>query len=354
MRLKRLAQAALDRAKPYARAVKFARLYRRALRAAEDSSSDIAAVETNPTPVAFIFGCGRSGTTILGHAFSAHPHVHYFFEPYHLWAAIDPATDMLDLYVPGGRGRCMMTPDMVTEAMRSRFRRLIRRPRRQIDGAHRMVIEKTPINAMRLGYLDALAPDAKFIHIVRDGVDVCRSIERLAIANTYRIAGKPNLNQWWGVGDAKWRAMVRDGVTAGAYPDEIAAVRNHIQRGAYEWLLSLREVDRWRSTLGPRLFEFTYEELASRPRETFQCLCEFLQVSAPEPWLAHVAGSIDQARRNQGPAITLPTAMASDFNRFQQRYGFAGRANAATGADSEAACTDPPPSDHVQSEASVP
>ena len=47
-----------------------------------------------PAPI-FIIGCGRSGTTLLGKMFDAHPAVRYLYEPYHLWAAIEPATDFL-------------------------------------------------------------------------------------------------------------------------------------------------------------------------------------------------------------------------------------------------------------------
>ena len=36
------------------------------------------------------------------------------------------------------------------------------------------MLEKTQFNACRIGYLDALSPGCKFIHLVRDGVDVVR------------------------------------------------------------------------------------------------------------------------------------------------------------------------------------
>jgi hypothetical protein len=42
------------------------------------------------------------------------------------------------------------------------------------------LLEKSPINAMRIGYLNALASGATFVHIVRDGIDVASSLERVA------------------------------------------------------------------------------------------------------------------------------------------------------------------------------
>lgn len=163
--------ALLEWLKPYARAVKYALLYRRARRQAERDRPGRAGRPT--PPLAFIFACGRSGTTVLGKIFAAHPDVRYLFEPYHSWAAIDPRTDMLQLYVESD-GRCLMDAADVNENIRTRFRRVIREA--NADPGVKLVMEKTPINALRLGYLMELAPDAKFIHIVRDGVDVARSI----------------------------------------------------------------------------------------------------------------------------------------------------------------------------------
>ena len=47
---------------------------------------------------AYLIGCGRSGTTICGSVFKSHPSLHYFSEPYHLWATIDPTIDVLNFY----------------------------------------------------------------------------------------------------------------------------------------------------------------------------------------------------------------------------------------------------------------
>lgn len=101
---------------------------------------------------------------------------------------------------------------------------------------------KSPINALRLGFLDVIAPSARFVHIVRDGIEVARSIERMASA-TRSMAFRPPLNNWWGINDSKWTAIVHDGTAAGYYPDEVSQLTTDEYRGAYEWMLSVREID---------------------------------------------------------------------------------------------------------------
>lgn len=206
-----------------------------------------------------------------------------------------------------------------------RFRRIFHHHWQARGG--RVIVEKTPLNAMRIGYLRELAPGARFIHIVRDGVDVVRSIQRLASTNTYRIAGKPLLNQWWGVDDSKWRFLQRDGIESGYFPKEAVKIDrgDHRGRGAYEWLVSLLEIDQWRTNLGDDLLEFRYDDLAEDPASTLERLCRFIGVDSVEEWVQKCERKMDSPRRNDGDTIFLPPRMNEAFNRLQERFGFPGR-----------------------------
>jgi CelD/BcsL family acetyltransferase involved in cellulose biosynthesis len=274
----------------------------------------------NAGPPLFLIGCGRSGTTLLGELFGMHPGVRYLYEPYDLWAGIQPVTDFLQLYARGEH-HCLLDASSVTDRARRRFRRLMSAPR------GKTLIEKSPINAMRVGYLDALAPDARFVHITRDGIDVARSIERVA-AVTKRMAFRPPLNDWWGVGDVKWAALERDGRAACYYPHELERLTTDAQRGAYEWLVSLREVAAWRAWLGPRLYEFRYADLTDRPRETLQAVMTWVGLPCPAEWLEPAADRVSPARSWQGEPLILPEEMCADFNSHQESFGFGGRAAA--------------------------
>lgn len=308
----------------YLRPVRYAQRRRGAERLARRPSAFDGGTEPAP---GFIMGCGRSGTTIMGKILASHPQVCYLFEPYHLWAAVDRRTDATNLYYKTD-ARMMLDGDVVTDETRMRFRRAILSQRAK--AGKEFLIEKTPHDAMRIGFLEALAPGARYAHIVRDGVAVAGSIAKVAGDSEYKIAGRPGLNQWWGENDVKWRNLARDGAAAGYFADEVESLKTHAQRGAYEWLVSLGEVERWRERLGPRLHEFTYEGLLAEPRETLTALTGFFGLGAPEEWLAASAAMLGEGR-SKGKTIALPAKMAAAFNAWQERFGFAGRAEGENG-----------------------
>jgi hypothetical protein len=273
-----------------------------------------------PAPI-FIIGCGRSGTTLIGELFAAHPAVSYLFEPYHLWAAIEPAADFVQLYARGEH-HCLLDANSATVTARRRFRRLMSPP----PGF--TLVEKSPINALRIGYLDVVAPGARFVHIVRDGVEVARSIEKMA-ARTRRMAFRPPLNDWWGVGGSKWAALERDGQAAGYHAEDVHQLTTDAQRGAYEWLLSLREVDRWRAYLGSRLVEFRYQDLTADPSQTLQAIADPLRLSCPNWWLEQSPARVKPVHNWHGECLALPDQMCTDFNSLQESFGFKRRAGTA-------------------------
>jgi len=270
----------------------------------------------------FIIGSGRSGTTLLGDIFATHRQVKYYYEPYDLWAAVHASTDFLQLY-KRGENHCMLDIGAATEEAMARFQRVMK-PRGDL-----ILVEKTPINALRLGFLDAIAPKARYLHIMRDGIEVAWSIQRVATV-TRRMAFRPSMNDWWGVNDAKWTSLVQDGKAAEYYADEVSQLTTDEQRGAYEWLLSMRELDEWRPRLGPRLVELRLADLIAEPREMLASAVDGLGLPlSDERWLDKATRMVHPMSSAYNRDLALPSKMQDDFNKYQERYQFKGRATRA-------------------------
>ena len=174
---------------------------------------------------AFIIGCGRSGTTILGTVLAHHPLVTYLNEPRDLWIRVLPEADVWSAKAAVRGGRLELDAAACRLLARWRFRwRLARAVRR--TGRPRLV-EKLPINAFRLPFILAAVPEARFVHLVRDGRAVARSIARRCAQEV-----------WYGVDDYKFRLLAeraeRDPETR-ALP---ARCHTPFERGLLEWRLS--------------------------------------------------------------------------------------------------------------------
>jgi hypothetical protein len=112
--------------------------------------------------VTFVVGCARSGTSILGELIASHPDVRYVFEAATVWER-------------GGMGAneshrltaAHATPDV---------NKVIRQWAEAEGRDASMLVEKSPRNILRIPYVLEIFPEAKIIHIVRDGRDVACSM----------------------------------------------------------------------------------------------------------------------------------------------------------------------------------
>ena len=111
-----------------------------------------------------VVGAGRSGTTMMREALSAHPDlVATDFEMNYLWR-----------YGNARLPHDMLDPEQHFSQSKARYIRRALAKLLKESGKPRLV-EKTVANVMRLRYVHAVLPDAKFIHIIRDGRAVTAS-----------------------------------------------------------------------------------------------------------------------------------------------------------------------------------
>jgi hypothetical protein len=259
---------------------------------------------------------------MLGDLLALHPETAYLFEPFALWAAVDARTDVGHVYTDAAVGIVLDEDDWSPEAQ-SRFDRLFA----TTGSGKAQVIEKSPRNTMRIGYLRRLAPGCRFVHIVRSGPEVARSIARFADRN----ADDPRRqrlqrNSWWGVGDAKWKAICFDAARFDMLPSDLPSYRDNQVRGACEWLMSLEAIERAKATISSDLLEIRYQDITSAPRDALADIAGFLQLDVDAAWIEAAERLIRPSTATHVGPLQLPVALAEGVNAWQDRYGFDERA----------------------------
>jgi hypothetical protein len=214
----------------------------------------------------FIVGCGRSGTTILGDTLAVHPDVTYLNEYRQLWADAYPETDVWSERARARGGRLEMT-----EAARTPERDLRLTANfyceTVVTGRPRLV-EKLPINSFRLSFIDAIFPDAKFIHLLRNGLEVARSIDCM-----------PAESEWYGHDEFKWNLLVEYAEGREQYRELPALCDTTRKRGLLEWRMSVEATMDFLAGLPMgRHMDVTYEELLDAPVDVTERIEEFVDL----------------------------------------------------------------------------
>jgi hypothetical protein len=198
----------------------------------------------------FIIGCGRSGTTILGELISQHPGVLYLNEPYAIWE-LEPRTDIWTGRARARAGQLELTAEDVRPIRAQRIRKAFQL--HLLKAGKRQLVEKLPINSFRLGFILSMFPDARVLHIIRNGAEVAKSISRFGP------------EQWFGIGDYKWQQLVSLARRRGE-GHLVDLCRDSFTQGLLEWRLSVTSARRSLESLpADRQLELRYETLLADP-----------------------------------------------------------------------------------------
>jgi hypothetical protein len=219
-------------------------------------------------PYVFVVGCPRSGTTLLGRLLNAHPELAIIHEGRFVAAFFERRRGL----TPDGA----VTPALIDRLLGFRPFENVSVSREQLgqlaDGgepvpyarfvsrifdlhgeAHgkRLVGDKTPHYVRSISTLHSLWPHARFVHIVRDGRDVCQSVR-------------------------DWKKVVDRGGAVARYS---AWEHEPVATAALWWEWQVRLGREAGGALGPRLYhELRYESLVADPEGRCRALCEFLDV----------------------------------------------------------------------------
>jgi hypothetical protein len=231
---------------------------------ANSYNSEVTSIEAQPPSFPFVVGAGRSGTTLLRAILDSHPSLavahesHFFGEMlqarrrYETAGTLNTQAFLEHL----SRGAWLERHEL---SLADLDEELARHPAANVPDAIRRVFQayaqargkplygnKTPDHVLHIEQIAAAFPEARFIHIVRDGRDVALSL----------------VDKGWGpqnVGEAAlyWSRHVQAGRHAGA------------------------------ALASGRYVEVSYETLVDSPEPTVSGLCDFLDLDMDERMLRY-------------------------------------------------------------------
>jgi Sulfotransferase family len=207
----------------------------------------------------FIVGLARSGTTWLNAIYSAHPLVASVFES-ELFAS---DRGLLQLLSGGYFDRKDGLSKFIDRAELAREIRLLasRVYARRVWRKHRFLVEKTPGHLWCMPLIAEVFPDARFVHVLRDGRDVYVSTRAAARS--------------WAPG---WKSR-----------------RNSLAGVARHWKRGLRQIAADRAVLGDRLLELRYEEIKADPMGSIRRMFDFCNIPYDDQLVQEVFAKTDFA-----------------------------------------------------------
>ncbi|MEP6681653.1 MAG: sulfotransferase, partial [Parafilimonas sp.] len=162
----------------------------------------------NFNPV-FIIGCGRSGTSILGNTLALHKSICYLHERRDLWSKAYPE---LDIWSGKYQQPLLYADEKNLDVNKTKKLRKIFF-KEQVAGNCKVLLEKLPINSFRLKFLQVCFPEAKYIYLHRNGLEVAKSISKKIPVS------------WFGYKNLKWNLLLNYGEKNGFHyaGDELAS-----------------------------------------------------------------------------------------------------------------------------------
>lgn len=179
----------------------------------------------------FMIGCPRSGTSVAARLFGLHPDVTNFSEAGEIWDPRHYYDPEVDHYWTASD----VTPEDIGRLHdRFEFHRRLKRAKR--------LINKHPRNSVRIDYVRAIFPDAVFIHIIRDGRAVVRSI----VESTKRDPSRQRIPMGRFCKPPNWRDLLRN---------------DPVEQAALQWREVVLHILTKRQELGESYHELKYEDL---------------------------------------------------------------------------------------------
>lgn len=231
------------------------------------------------TPI-FIIGCGRSGTTILGETLSKHSEIKYLNERRDLWHKSYP---QFNIWNQDTKNPLLFASNKdINNTKSSLLKKLFFRE--QVIGKSSVLLEKLPINNFRLDFLNSTFPNAKYIYLRRNGLEVSSSIEK-----------QINKRNWF---SGEKESLLKKYSEKMNFKTE---VETNFEKGMWEWKLSIDESNAFFNKLDNNKFiHLSYQDFIDNTYKELKSIFDFMNLQYSEEFLISISKDIN--RKN--PSLT--------------------------------------------------
>jgi hypothetical protein len=276
----------------------------------------------------FIVGSPRSGTTILGELLDKHDQISQWYEPYFVW-------DRFFRTAPDDERTGADASPEIRKWINRNFSDY--RSKKKCS----VLIDKSPRNSLKIPFILKIFPQAKFIHLLRDGRDVTLSInkewlrrqniiriprskDRFNYGAAYRVIRKflsrqpflkDKLRALWFethghlinkrklLNRLRWKGEIGWGPRFKDW-ERIYRESSLLQFNAYQWLHCLKRIETdWKLIQENNRFVVRYEDLIQAPHQKIEEIVEFLGLSS-----------------NKAFFESLPELKADNFNKWKAEF----------------------------------
>ena len=216
-----------------------------------------------PDNIVFLVGCGRSGTTLLSSLVGSCSNTHILSERRDLWHKVFPELNIWD--------NINSVLDFKTSDYNTKKNEKIRSVFFREAESHKKnnILEKLPINCFRLNFINKAFPEAKYIVIKRNPIEVAASIEEKI--------GKGN---WYGVNDNKLRLLIEYAKSNNVETKDF--LKTDFNKGLLEWRLSNIAISKFFNESNKDFFLINYSNLTLNPKEILTEAFNFLEIKYNE------------------------------------------------------------------------
>jgi len=225
------------------------------------------------TPI-FIIGCGRSGTTILGETLSKHSEIKYLNERRDLWHKSYP---QFNIWNQDTKNPLLFASNKdINNTKSSLLKKLFFRE--QVIGKSSVLLEKLPINNFRLDFLNSTFPNAKYIYLRRNGLEVSSSIEKQINKRNWFSGEKESLFK--------------------KYSEKMnfkTEVETNFEKGMWEWKLSIDESNAFFNKLDNNKFiHLSYQDFIDNTYKELKSIFDFMNLQYSEEFLISISKDINR------------------------------------------------------------